>query len=263
MSVRLPVVFVSHGSPDALLTAPDALACWREIGDSIAMPGAILVVSAHWQARQPTASMAGAPATLHDFSGFAPELQRRRYPAPGAPALAERVVATLADAGITADLHPDRGLDHGAWVPLSVMYPHAAIPVVQLALARDGGPAAHLAIGRALAPLRDDDVLIVASGSITHNFDWIDRAAGPELEPLPAAAAFANWVGARWMEQDLAALVNYRSAPHGAAAHPTEEHFLPLFVALGAADGDAPRQYRPRFAYRGLAMDAYVAGGTA
>lgn len=263
MSVRLPVVFVSHGSPDALLTAPDALGCWREIGEAIATPQAILVVSAHWQARQPTASMAGAPDTIHDFGGFPPALYRLRYPAPGAPALAERVVATLANAGIAAGLHPDRGLDHGAWVPLSVMYPQAAIPVMQLALAHDGGPAAHIAIGNALAPLREAGVLILASGSITHNFDWIDRAAGPELEPLAAAAAFANWVGARWMEQDLAALVNYRRAPHGAAAHPTEEHFLPLFVALGAADGDAPRQYRPRFAYHGLAMDAYVAGGTA
>lgn len=263
MSARLPVVFVSHGSPDALLTAPDALSCWRGIGEAVATPQAILVVSAHWQARQPTASMACAPATIHDFSGFPPELYRRRYPAPGAPALAERVVATLAGAGIAAGLHPDRGLDHGAWVPLSAMYPEAAIPVAQLSVVHDGGPAAHFAIGRALVPLREERVLIVASGSITHNFAWLDRAAAADAEPLPVAAAFADWVAAKLGAGDTAALLDYRSAPHGAAAHPTDEHLLPLFVAMGAADGEAPRQYRPRFAYRGLAMDAYVAGGTA
>jgi 4,5-DOPA dioxygenase extradiol len=258
MSARLPVVFVSHGSPDALLNAPDAVACWQDIGQSLPQPAAILVVSAHWEARLPTASMAGAPATIHDFSGFAPALYRMRYPAPGAPALAERVVARLAAAGIAADLHPDRGLDHGAWVPLSAMVPRADVPVAQLSLVRGADAATHLALGRALAPLREEGVLILASGAITHNFDWLDRATGPDAAPLPSATEFADWVAGRWLAQDLTVLADYRAAPHGAEAHPTEEHLLPLFVALGAADGDMPRRYRPRFAYRGLAMDAYV-----
>jgi 4,5-DOPA dioxygenase extradiol len=258
VAARMPVVFVSHGSPDALLNAHDAVACWGEIGRALPEPTAILAVSAHWEARSPTASLAGAPATIHDFYGFPQALYRMRYPAPGAPALAERAVALLADAGIAAGLHPDRGLDHGAWVPLSAMFPDADVPVTQLSLQHDGGPAAHLAFGRALAPLRDEGVLIVASGAITHNFDWIDRVAGPETTPLPEAARFADWVGECLIAQDIDGLAGYRREPGGAKAHPSEEHFLPLFAAVGAAGDDVPRRLRPNFAYRGLAMDAYV-----
>ena len=132
--MSMPLVFVSHGAPDAPPKAPDSVACWRAIGRDVPPPRAILAVSAHWQARQPTASLAGAPETVHDFSGFSPVLHRMQYPAPGEPLLAERVVALLAGAGIAADLHPDRGLDHGAWVPLSAMYPDARVPVTQLSL---------------------------------------------------------------------------------------------------------------------------------
>lgn len=256
MSARMPVVFVSHGAPDALLKAPEAVACWRGLGRDIPRPAAILAVSAHWEARLPTASLSGAPETIHDFSGFAPELHAMQYPAPGAPALAERAVALLSAAGMAAELHPGRGLDHGAWVPLSAMFPAADVPVTQLSLVRNAGPATHFALGQALAPLREEGVLIVATGSITHNFGWLDwREAG---QAVPQAHAFADWVAARAAAQDVAALLDYRSAPHGAAAHPTEEHFLPFFVALGAAGGDRPTRHRPPFAYGGLAMDAYV-----
>lgn len=258
MPRRMPVVFVSHGAPDALLKAPDAVACWREIGAAMPEPASILVVSAHWQARSPTASLAGAPEALHDFSGFSPLLSRLRYPAPGAPALAERSVALLAAAGIAAELHPSRGLDHGAWVPLSAMFPEANVPVTQLSLLRDGGPASHLALGRALAPLREDGVLILASGAITHNFAWLDRQAPADAAPLPQARAFADWLGERLAAQDTQALLEYRKVPFGSEAHPSEEHLLPLFVALGAAAAAVPRRHKPRFTYAGLAMDAYV-----
>jgi len=256
MSTRMPVVFVSHGAPDALLKSPDAVACWREIGLRIPQPRAILAVSAHWEARVPTVSHAGAPATIHDFSGFSPSLYRMQYPAPGAPALAERVVSLLSAAGIAADLHPSRGLDHGAWVPLSVMFPKAQLPVTQLSLTRQGA-SAHLGVGQALAALRDEGVLILASGAITHNFAWLDwdAAAG---QALPQALAFTDWVGEQLAARDVPALLAYRDAPNGAASHPSEEHFMPLFVALGAADGDSPERYRPEFAYGGLAMDAYT-----
>jgi 4,5-DOPA dioxygenase extradiol len=266
MSTRMPVVFVSHGAPDALLKAPDAVACWREIGRQLPAPTAILVVSAHWEARQPTASVSGAPETIHDFSGFAPELQRLQYPAPGAPALAERAVALLSAAGIAADLHPSRGLDHGAWVPLSAMFPQANVPVTQLSLVRNGSAAQHLALGQALAPLREEGVLILATGAITHNFDWLDWQAGGttgDPTPVPQAAAFTDWVAERLATHDAAALLAYRSAPHGADSHPTEEHFLPLFVAVGAANSDTPLRFRPQFSYAALAMDAYVWQGTA
>jgi 4,5-DOPA dioxygenase extradiol len=250
------VAFVSHGAPDALLKAPDAVACWRDIGRQATAPAAILVVSAHWQARHPTLSLAGAPETLHDFSGFAPALHRMRYPAPGAPALAERAASMVAAAGVPVELHPDRGLDHGAWVPLSAMYPDAEVPVVQFSLMRGGGPAAHLALGRALAPLREEGVLILASGAITHNFGWLDWQG--ESVPQPPACAFADWVGGRLAENDEAALLDYRSSRYGAEAHPTDEHFLPLFVALGAAAGGSPARHQPRYAYGSLSMDAYV-----
>mgnify|MGYP000713446996 CR=1 FL=1 len=258
MSTRMPVVFVSHGAPDALLKAPDAVAAWRAIGAALPEPAAILAVSAHWEARQPTASLSGAPETLHDFGGFAPELYRLRYPVPGAPALAERAAALLAGAGIAAELHPSRGLDHGAWVPLLAMYPEARIPVTQLSLVRNGGAAPHLAMGAALAPLRDEGVLILATGAVTHNFDWIAWRADGDPPPLPRARAFAEWVGTRIADHDTAGLLHYRDAPYGAEAHPSEDHFLPLFVALGAAGNDVPRRHQPRFAHGGLAMDAYV-----
>jgi 4,5-DOPA dioxygenase extradiol len=255
---RMPVVFVSHGAPDALLRAPDAVAAWRAIGQRMPAPKAVLVISAHWQARQATASLSGAPETIHDFSGFAPELYRLRYPAPGAPGLAERAVALLSDAGIAADLHPERGLDHGAWVPLSAMFPEANVPVTQLALIRNGGAAQHLALGRALAPLRDQGVLILATGAITHNFDWIVWRQDGDQAPLDKAQRFADWAAERIAAHDVPGLLSYRAAPHGAEAHPSEEHFLPLFVALGAAGADAAQRHHPRFAYAGLAMDAYV-----
>ncbi|MGA9993244.1 MAG: class III extradiol ring-cleavage dioxygenase [Thiobacillaceae bacterium] len=259
MPERMPVVFVSHGAPDALLKAPDTVNCWRRIGQQVLPPSAILVVSAHWEAGQPTASLSGAPQTIHDFGGFPAALYQMQYPAPGAPALAERAVALLSHAGVGAHLHPDRGLDHGAWVPLSAMFPQANVPVTQLSLARKGGAAAHVALGQALASLRDEGVLILASGSITHNFGWLDWHADGDRAPMPKASQFAEWVADRLAAQDVASLLAYRSAPpYGAEAHPSEEHFLPLFVALGAAAGDAPQRHQPRFTYGGLAMDAYV-----
>lgn len=256
MAARTPVVFVSHGAPDVLLKAPDTVACWREIGRQLPEPSAILAVSAHWQARSPTLSLAGAPVTIHDFSGFAPALHRMQYPAPGAPALAERAASLIRGAGAAAELHPDRGLDHGAWVPLSAMYPQANVPVAQLSLMRQGGPDAHLALGRALAPLREEGVLILASGAVTHNFGWLDREN--KAAPLPQARAFSDWVGERLAAGDAAALLDYRSVRYGAEAHPTDEHFLPLFVALGAAAGESPTRCQPDFSYGGLSMDAYA-----
>jgi 4,5-DOPA dioxygenase extradiol len=254
----MPVVFVSHGAPDALLKAPDTVACWREIGLTISEPTAILVVSAHWEARHPTVSLSGAPETIHDFGGFSPVLHRMQYRAPGAPVLAERVVSLLSASGLAADLHPSRGLDHGAWVPLSAMYPQANVPVTQLSLARNTSAESNFALGKALAPLRDEGVLIVTSGAITHNFGWLDWHAEGGQAPLPQAEIFTNWVAERLAARDVSALFAYRSASYGAESHPTEEHFLPLLVALGAANGDMPLRYQPHFAYGGLAMDAYL-----
>lgn len=259
MATRMPVVFISHGAPDALLKAPDAVTCWREIGQSLPSPRAILVVSAHWEARHPTASLSGAPETIHDFAGFSPQLKRMQYPAPGASALAERAAALLAQSGIATELHPTRGLDHGAWVPLSVLYPHANVPVTQLSLILNGSAAQHLALGKALAPLRDEGVLILTTGAITHNFAWLDWQAHAAAA-VPEARAFSNWVGDQIDAGNTPALIGYRHTALGVAAHPSQEHLSPLFVGLGAAENNAVQRYQPPFSYGGLAMDAYVWG---
>ena len=143
-------------------------------------------------------------------------------------------------------------------VPLSAMYPQANVPVTQLSLARNTDTAANFALGQALVPLRDEGVLIVTSGAITHNFDWLDWQAESNSAPLPQARIFTDWVADRLAAQDIPALLTYRSAPYGADSNPTEEHFFPLLVALGAASGDTPQRFRPRFAYSGLSMDAYL-----
>jgi len=258
MPERMPVVFVSHGAPDTLLNAPDTVASWNQIARLAPVPAAILVVSAHWEAYRPTVSLSGMPETLYDFSGFSKKLYSMQYRAPGAPALAERIMSLLSNAGLAADSISSRGLDHGAWVPLSAMYPQADVPVTQLSLIRNADPATHFELGRALAPLRDEGVLIVASGAITHNFSWLNWRADAESAPLPQAKMFTDWVADRLATRDISALLNYRSAPYGADSHPTEDHFLPLFVALGAAMDDTPARYQPRFTYGGLAMDAYL-----
>lgn len=255
---RMPVVFVSHGAPDALLKSADTRTCWQSLGERIPKPVSILVISAHWEAAVATVSQATQPATLHDFSGFSPDLYQIQYPAPGAPVLAGQVAALLTAAGITTKLHPDRGLDHGAWVPLSVMYPDAAVPVTQLSLVAHESPATHSAIGRALAPLRDAGVLIIATGSITHNFSWLDWRASEQKAPDQRASTFTDWIAERIAAGDQTALLDYRCAPYGAEAHPHDDHILPLFVALGAAQGDTPTRYQPDFTYGSLSMDAYL-----
>jgi 4,5-DOPA dioxygenase extradiol len=198
---------------------------------------AVLIASAHWETTLPMTTGSPRPETIHDFGGFPRALYEIRYPAAGAPELAARATALLKDAGITAGIDGCRGLDHGAWVPLRWMYPDAAIPVVQLAVQPGRGPAHHLALGRALAPLRDEGVLVIGSGHTTHNLRdfMVDRQSGAQGEPVPYAAAFAGWVDEHLRAHDDEALIAYRErAPQAARAHPTDEHFLPLFVAYGA-----------------------------
>lgn len=258
MSARMPVVFVSHGAPDALLRAPSTVACWREIGAALPRPRAILVLSAHWEAVLPTVSLSEHPETIHDFAGFARELYTLTYPAPGAPDLARRVAQRFAETGMALKTDATRGLDHGAWVPLRVLFPNADLPVTQLALPYQGDASDLLAIGTILRPLRDDGVLILASGAITHNFGWLRWSEAESPHPLPRAKAFADWVGDRIAGRDLQALADYHQAPWGQDAHPSADHFMPLFAALGAADGDVPTRYQPAYTYGGLAMDSYV-----
>jgi 4,5-DOPA dioxygenase extradiol len=255
---RLPTLFISHGSPMHALDAGAAGRAWAGLAARLARPQALLMVSAHWETDRPALTGSAQPETIHDFGGFPEPLYRIRYPAPGAPAVAARARALLEQAGFEAEIDPRRGLDHGAWSPLLHMYPDAKIPVVQLSVQSARGAAHHLALGRALRPLAAEGVLIVGSGHMTHNLR--DRLPGGEAAaPLAYAQAFRDWIDAQLQARDLAALVGYRAqAPQARRAHPSEEHFLPLFVALGAAD-DA---YRADRVHQGiesgaLAMDSY------
>jgi 4,5-DOPA dioxygenase extradiol len=251
----MTVIFLSHGAPTLVFEPIPARDFMVGLAATMPRPAAILCVSAHWQAPVPTASTAGQPETIHDFFGFPDELYRLRYPAPGAPGLARRAVELLGAAGIRGALDERRGLDHGAWNPLLLVYPAADIPVAQIALIGGGDPAAHLAFGRALAPLAGEDVLILASGGAVHNLGQfrVDRN-----RPADWAISFDEWLATGIAAGDEAALLNYRQRPDGRMAHPSDDHILPLFVALGAAQGRPGRALHRSFAHGSLSMAAYV-----
>jgi 4,5-DOPA dioxygenase extradiol len=255
---RLPSIFISHGSPMHALEPGAAGEAWKALGRRFQKPAAILIASAHWETNVPMLTGAEKPETIHDFSGFPEPLYRLQYPAKGSPSVAQRAQSLLRNEGFTAAIDGCRGLDHGAWAPLLYAYPDADVPVVQLSVQPALGPGHHLAVGRALQPLSDEGVLIVGSGHLTHNLrDW-DRSG--RAGPAPYAREFQQWVFEKIRSKDLEALSDYRSAsPHGVRAHPTDEHFLPLFVALGAAAQDAkPQRVFDAIESGALAMDAYV-----
>ncbi|MCD9028828.1 dioxygenase [Luteimonas sp. BDR2-5] len=232
----LPSLYISHGSPMTALAPGQVGLRLAELARALPRPRAIVVASAHWLARTPLVGAAARPQTIHDFGGFPQALFDIRYPAPGDPALARRVAGLLDAAGLAPRLDPTRGLDHGVWVPLRLLYPDADIPVVPLSIQPDGGPAHQFALGRALAPLRDDGVLLVGSGSITHNLhDW---RGGTDAAEAPYVRPFTGWIEQRLAGDDVDALLDYRrQAPFATRAHPTDEHLLPLFFAMGAAGG--------------------------
>jgi 4,5-DOPA dioxygenase extradiol len=256
---RQPTLFISHGSPMNGIEETPSSRTWAKIGRELAKPRAVLIASAHWETSVPTLSGSAKPETIHDFGGFPEALFQVRYPAPGAPELATQAVALLKSAGITAGINGCRGLDHGAWVPLKWMYPNADVPVVEVSLQPELGTAHHVELGRALAPLSDDGVLIVGSGHTTHNLrDWM---ANPRRnEPLRYAQEFADWVHDRLAAGDTEALIAYRErAPEAARAHPSEEHFLPLLVGWGAAgEGARVERFSTGFDGGALANESYA-----
>lgn len=228
----------------------------RGYGDALGRPRAIIVASAHWTIAAPAVCAVENPKTIHDFSGFPRKLYEINYPAPGSAELAQRAAALLANAGITAVLDQQWGLDHGAWVPLLLMYPAAGIPVLQIALQPQLGTRHHFDLGRALAPLRDEGVLILGSGGVTHN---LRELAAPESVPLAWAREFSDWINDTIAAGDTDALLNYRKlAPQAARNHPSEEHLMPLFVAAGAASSPRGRRVHTSTTYGSLMMDAYA-----
>ncbi len=260
-----PTMFISHGSPMHAVRAGRAGVVWADVGQRLPRPDAIVIASAHWETELPMVATGRSPETIHDFGGFPQELYRIKYPAPGAPAAAERALALLKQAGFVATANGCRGLDHGAWVPLLKMYPDADIPVAQISVQPTLGPDQHLRVGGALAPLARENVLIVGSGHMTHNLrDWMMTLQGgreiAEGAAVPYVEQFRGWVHARLQSNNRAELTRYRElAPYAQRAHPTDEHFLPLFVALGAA-GAAPKVERLDAGVDSgvLAMDAYL-----
>jgi 4,5-DOPA dioxygenase extradiol len=248
-------IFVSHGSPTLIFDDVPARDFLVTLGQSLPRPKAILVVSAHWETNIPAVNAVAVNETIHDFGGFPQILFDQRYPAPGDPDLAARIAGLIRDAGLPVGIDTARGLDHGAWVPLKLMHPANDIPVLQLSVQTHLGAAHHYRLGLALRALAEEGVLILGSGSFTHDLrsvDWRGSNVAPGW-----VTDFADWVNAALAEGRIDNLLNYRRlSPYATRNHPTEEHFLPLFVALGAG-GAAARSLHQSLTFSVLRMDAF------
>ena len=263
MAERLPVLFVSHGSPMFALhpgsTGP-ALNAWMQVNAPLEHLRAVVVMSPHWMSRGVEVMTQPHPPTWHDFGGFPPALYELQYPARGEPALAEQILNLLHEAGISAVGDGQRPFDHGAWVPMRHMLPSAQVPLIQVSLPADVQTAEIFAIGQALSPLREQGVLLMGSGSMTHNLYELRREDGPTE---PYVLEFCAWVEDHLRQGDLESLLDYRHrAPHAERAHPTDEHFRTIFFALGAANwgqvgGPAPEYISHEVVYQSLSMDAF------
>ncbi|MBJ2220142.1 DODA-type extradiol aromatic ring-opening family dioxygenase [Pseudomonas sp. MF7453] len=254
----LPSLFISHGSPMLALQPGASGPALQALAAALPRPKAIVVVSAHWESHELLVSGSAAPETWHDFGGFPRELFAVQYPAPGDPKLANEIVELLQADGLNARADNQRPFDHGAWVPLSLMYPAADIPVVQVSLPSRMGPAFQTRVGHALSSLREQGVLLIGSGSITHNLGELDWRAGPETI-TPWAQAFRDWVVDKLAADDETALHDYRlQAPHAVRSHPSDEHLLPLYFARGAG-GDFSVAHQG-FTLGALGMDIYRFG---
>ena len=259
---RLPSLFVSHGAPTYAIEPGEAGRQLARLGQSIARPRAVLVMSPHWITRSLALTGAATPKTIHDFGGFPDELYRLQYPAPGHPQLARAAGQLLEAAGHRVALDDQRGLDHGAWVPLMHLFPKADVPVFQLSMPVGLDAPSAWQLGEALAPLAGDGVLIVGSGSLTHN---LAEFRGHHGADEAYAAEFAAWVREAVSTGDGARLRRtLAEAPHAARAHPTTEHFWPLLVAAGAGPAQSGAKVLDGgIAHGVLSMDSFVFGAAA
>lgn len=261
----LPTLFISHGSPDTAIAETQATAFLKALAADLPRPRAIVVASAHFESEKVLVSGDAKPEIIHDFRGFDPRLYEMRYPAPGDPELADEIAAELRDAGFDASVALDRGFDHGTWVPLILVYPEADIPVVQVSIDPGKGADHHLALGAALASLRERDVLVIGSGAFTHNLReaFARLRIGDRDAPTPGwVSAFTTWMTDRILAGDREALIDYRAkAPYAVQNHPTDEHLMPLYVALGAAGPEARgRRLHDSRDFGVLSMEAFAFG---
>ncbi len=255
---QAPVLFISHGAPTFAIEPGVLGPRLQALGEQFSDMKAVLVVSPHWQTRDVQVMTTAKPETVHDFGGFPAALYKLQYPAHGQPDIAAEAARMLAEAGFATTSDDHRGLDHGAWVPLLHLLPNANVPVFQVSMPHSLTTAQALKLGQALAPLRAQGVVIVASGSMTHNlYEFRTGTTRPE----PYVQEFAAWVRAAVLSDAKDSLVHYRElAPHAQRAHPSEEHFLTLLVAYGARGEDAPQVIDDTVTHGMLSMESYVWG---
>lgn len=256
---RSPLLFISHGAPTFALEPGLMGPQLQAIGKKLKDIKAVLIVSPHWQTRLVKVMATALPETIHDFGGFPAALYRLQYPAKGHPELAQQTALLLNQAGISTSLDEGRGLDHGAWVPMMHLLPEVNLPVFQVSIPYDLNPEKAFAMGQALAPLREQGVLLVASGSITHNLYDIQPPHSPTAQ---YAHEFNQWVKSTVLSHSVNAMLQYRShAPFAERANPTDEHFLPLIVAMGArAEAEQAQYLEGGIDYGVLSMDTYAWG---
>lgn len=256
----MPTLFVPHGAPTFALRPDAAASVMRRTAAALPVPRAIVIVSPHWETDIATVGFAQHPETIHDFYGFPSALYEIDYPASGDPEAARAVLAAIARAGLPVAHSRSRGLDHGAWIPLRLMFPKAEVPVIPVSLPSHGGVKGAYALGAALAPLVDEGMLIIGSGNITHNLgDY--RIALQNGGQIPSyVRGFADWVADKMAERDIEVLLDYRQqAPDAVRAHPSDEHLQPLYVAMGAAGRSAiTERLHTGVSEHVLAMDAYA-----
>jgi 4,5-DOPA dioxygenase extradiol len=237
----MPAVFIGHGSPENALEENAFTRGWKALARSLPRPKAILAISAHWLTEGTAVTAMAAPRTIHDFYGFPPALYEIDYPCPGSPDLAARIRKAVQ----TVKVQPDAewGLDHGTWSVLANMFPQPDVPVVQLSLDYYLPPEKQYQIGRELASLREEGVLILGSGNLVHNLTAIDFHAAP----FPWALDFDHFVEDALARRDGDALMRFHERRSARMAHPTVDHFLPLLYVLGASEGETPRQFNEGF----------------
>ena len=232
----IPTVFVSHGSPTLSIENVPARQFLIDLGARYPSVRAVLCISAHWNTDRPCVNTGKTHETIHDFYGFPGELYRIEYPSAGSPDLAAKVVDHLKKAGLPCDVDPTRGLDHGAWVPLRLMYPEGGVPIVQLSIHQGLDPAYHVALGEVISEVRETGVLVLGSGGAVHPLGNPQASLGPGAPTDEWALEFNTWLTQAVTSGDREALINYRTiAPHARQAHPYPDHYMPLLVAFGAA----------------------------